>query len=77
MTPDEVQRMVLAHDQILNSDNGRFVRRDIYARDLKNVEQDVAEINDSIRWALRLVVAQFFGLIVTLIVVIANATGGI
>lgn len=69
--------MVLAHDKILNGDNGRFVRRDVYERDLHHVTQDVAEINDSIKWALRLIVAEFLGLIVGLVVVIVIATGGV
>ena len=74
MTPDEVQRMVLTHDRILNDDrNGRFVRRDTYDIHLRNMEKDISEINDSIRWALRLVVTQFLGLIVTIVVVIVNA----
>lgn len=69
--------MVLAHERILNDDKSpRFVRRDVYDRDMHHLGKDVAEINDSMTWALRLVVTQFLVLIVTIVVVAVTYQGG-
>lgn len=70
MTPEEVTRMVLAHEKILSTDNGRFIRRDVYSLDQKHLLEDVGEIKDTLKWGLRMVVAQFLGLIVTLVVML-------
>lgn len=68
--------MVLSHDRILNSDNSRFIRRDLYDSKQAHMAEDIAEIKDTLKWGMRLVIAEFLGLVVILVVMLVAAAGG-
>lgn len=70
LSPEEMQRMIINHEKILNSDNSRFLRRDLYDSKQGHMAEDIAEIKDTLKWGMRLVMAEFLGLIVGLVVML-------
>ena len=45
-----------------------FIRIDVYTRDFNEVRNDISEIKDSQKWAMRLIAGQFVALIVALLI---------
>lgn len=45
-----------------------YIQKEVYTRDFKEVRDDIAEIKDSQKWAMRLIAAQFVALVVALLI---------
>lgn len=45
-----------------------FIRNDVYVRDFNEVRNDISEIKDSQKWAMRLIAGQFVALVVALLI---------
>lgn len=45
-----------------------YIRNDVYVRDFNEVRNDIAEIKDSQKWAMRLIAGQFVALVVALLI---------
>lgn len=53
-------------------DEGIIIRKDYYDRDMKQIESDLSEVKDTLKWAMRLIAAQFLTLVVGLVVSISG-----
>lgn len=68
MTQAEVSRAI----QRLETGQRSFVSKDVYERDLKELRGDLNEIKESQKWAMRLLVSNFLGLIVAVVIFLAT-----
>lgn len=64
----EVERRLNEWDRRMSG----HVSRELYERDRQEIKEDIAEIRGSITWALRLVVAQFLALVITLVMFVVG-----
>lgn len=71
MTNAEINRAI----DRLETQQQSLVTKAVYDRDQAELRSDIREIKDSQKWMMRLLVTQFFGLVVA--VVIFAATRGI
>jgi len=69
MTPAEVDRAI---HQALRGERSHYVSKDVYDVKIAALGEDLKEVKDSQKWLMRLMVAQFFMLIVTLVVYAAT-----
>lgn len=53
------------------------VSKQVYERDMTETRSDIAEIKDSQKWAMRLIVAQFISFVFGLIVFLIANFGGL
>jgi hypothetical protein len=49
-----------------------YVSKEVYQRDILEIRTDIAEIKKSQEWMMRLLVTQFFGMVVAVIVFVAT-----
>ena len=68
LTPGEVARKLSELDRRLTSK----VSRELYDRDRAQYLEDINEIKDSLRWGIRVVIAQFLAMLAGLIVLIVG-----
>lgn len=69
MTPGELTRAV----QNLQRREADLIRKDFYERDMHEIRRDIEEIKDGQRWMMRLLVTQFFGAIIALVIYLTQA----
>jgi hypothetical protein len=50
----------------------RYVSKDVYERDLKEIRADIHEIKDSVRWATRGVLGVFIAVVADIIIRVAT-----
>lgn len=67
---ETIERRVTVHEE-------RFVLAAVYTRDMNEIRNDVTEIKDSQRWAVRLIAGQTVVLVVSLLMyLLTNVVGG-
>lgn len=68
MTLAELARHVETLERRQATFEDRMVLQAVYTRDMNEIRNDLAEIKDSQRWAMRLIAAEFVALVVALLV---------
>lgn len=69
MTPAELTRAVTT----LERRQLDYVSKELYERDMHEIRDDIKEISDGQRWMMRLLVTQFFGAIIALVVFVVQS----
>lgn len=72
MTEVTIPEMVRRLESVERRQSG-YVSKEVYDRDHREMRQDVGEIKDSQKWAMRLLVGQFVALIVGLLILVLGA----
>jgi hypothetical protein len=49
-----------------------YTRKDVYERDIREIQHDISEIKDSQRWAMRLIAGQFVALVLALLIYVVQ-----
>lgn len=56
----------------LDRQRDTFVSKEVYTRDMKEFRSDVAEIRDFQKWLMRLMVANLFGLVISVLIFVVT-----
>ena len=63
MTIPELSRAV----REIRRTQDQLVTKELYERDIREIHEDTGEIKDTLKWAMRLLVGQFLGLVIALL----------
>lgn len=56
----------------LDRQRDAFVSKEVYARDIDELRVDISEIRDFQKWLMRLMVANLFGLVVSVLIFVVT-----
>jgi hypothetical protein len=72
ITLPELARRVDTLERRQHNLTTEFVLQAVYTRDINEIRNDIGEIKDSQKWAMRLIAGQFVVLIVSLLIFLIN-----
>lgn len=72
VTHAEIVRRVESMEKAVERRQYDFVSKELYNRDVVEIKADIAEMKKSQEWMMRLLVTQFFALVVAVIVFVAT-----
>jgi hypothetical protein len=68
MTAAEIARAFAQNHR----EHDKFVGKELHDQVIHSLREDITEIKDSVKWMMRLIVTQFFGLVVAVIIFVAT-----